>query len=131
MLIMKRTLILLLFFFSFSLFAQNQGNAHLDSLLNLTSKYKEDKLVDLFIEIAKVQSLSNNEQAHRSADEAIRLANQIKYLEGVGKAYLTKGQICNLNNSSFKGIKDFEEAKRVFIQLEDRKYHILIVEYIY
>lgn len=117
---MKRTLILLFFFFSFSLFAQTQENARLDSLLNLTSKYGGSKLVNVFIEIAKAQSLSNSEQAHRSADEAIRLGNQIKFPEGVGDAYITKGLICNLNNSSLKGVEYFKEAQKIFFKLDDR-----------
>lgn len=118
---MKRTLIVLFFSFSFSLFAQTEVKNDLDSLLSLTGQYRGNKLVDLYLEIAKSQGVENNEQAHRSADEAIRLATQIKYPEGIGKAYLTKGQICNLNNSSFKSIEYFEEAKKIFFQLEDRE----------
>ncbi|RLD39476.1 MAG: hypothetical protein DRI74_00665 [Bacteroidetes bacterium] len=122
MLTMKRTLIILFSFLFFSLSAQNQENTHLDSLLTLTNEYSEGKLVDLFIEIAKAQSINNNiEQAHRSIDEAIRLAKQIKYSEGVGKAYLTKGLICNLNNSALKAVEYFEESKKIFFQLEDRR----------
>lgn len=120
MLIMKRALILLFFFLTITLYAQNQENSRLDSLLELTNQYKGDKLVDLFIEIAKVQSLNDSEQAHRSADEAIRLAYQIKYLKGAGNAYLTKGKICNLNNSSLRAVEYFESAKKIFTDLEDR-----------
>ena len=119
---MKRTLIVLFFFSSFSLFSQTEVKNDLDSLLSLTSQYSGNKLVDLYLEIAKAQGVENSEQAHRSADEAIRLANKIKYPEGIGKAYLTKGQICNINNRSFKSIAYFEEAKKVFFQLEDHEH---------
>lgn len=116
---MKRTLILLFFFLSISLFSQTEVNNRLDSLLDLTREYSGTQLVDVFIEIAKSQSLSNSEQAHRSADEAIRLANQINYPIGIGKAYITKGAICNHNNHSLRGVGYFEQAKEIFFQLKD------------
>lgn len=108
---------LLLFFY---LFAQGQENVQLDSLLELTSKYSGPKLVNVFIEIAKLQGVNNSEQAHQSANEAIRLAKQINYEKGIGLAYLAKGTICNFSNSPILGVENFTLAKNVFTQIEDR-----------
>lgn len=118
---MKRTLILLFFFISLSLLAQTQHNNRLDSLIELTNKYQGSKLVDLFIEIAKIQGVYNTELAHESADEAIRLAKNISYTQGIGKAYLAKGTICNFNNAPLQGEDYFKEAKKIFDTLNDDK----------
>jgi len=118
---MKRTFIFLFFFVSLSLWAQKQPDSRLDSLVQLTTKYQGSKLVDLFIEIAKIQGATDIELAQKSADEAIRLAKNIKYVQGIGKAYLAKGTICNFNNAPLKGEEFFKEAKRIFSTLEDHK----------
>ncbi|MBN1650152.1 MAG: tetratricopeptide repeat protein, partial [Bacteroidales bacterium] len=118
---MKRTLLLLFFFVSLSLLAEKQYDSRLDSLIQLTSKYQGSRLVDVFIEIAKIQGASDIELANKSADEAIRLAKNIKYVQGIGKAYLAKGTICNFNNAPLKGEEYFKEAKRIFSTLEDNK----------
>ena len=116
---MKRTLILLFLSLSFSLYSQTQQNSRLDSLMDLSLKYSGSKLVDVYIEIAKLQGVSNAELAHQSADEAIRLATQIKYPKGVGKAYFVKGTICNYANSPLKAEDYFKESKKIFFDLND------------
>jgi PAS domain S-box-containing protein len=117
---MKRTLFLLFVLLSFSCSAQNSDAHHLDSLLNLTSQYHGNQLVDLFIEIAQLQGVNDVNQAQQSADEAIRLAKQIKYPLGVGNAYLAKGKICALHSTPLKGEKYYLEAEKVFSQIDDR-----------
>ncbi len=117
---MKRALFILFIFISFSCSAQNSDTHHLDSLLNLTSQYHGHQLVDLFIKIAKLQGVNNVSQAQQSADEAIRLAKQIKYPLGVGNAYLAKGKICASHSTPLKGAEYYMQAEKVFSQIDDR-----------
>ncbi len=116
---MKRIFILLILLNSLSLFSQTVENNRLDSLMVLTTKYSGSQLVDVFIEIAELQGAHNQEQAHQSADEAIRLANQIKYPKGKGKAYLVKGTICNFTNNPITSLRHFKKAKEIFLETND------------
>jgi PAS domain S-box-containing protein len=100
--------------------SQAQENKRMDSLLDLTSKYSGTKLVDVFIELAKMQGESDKTQALQTADEAIRLAQQIKYTRGAGLAFIAKGNICIANNSPQSGIAFFEEAKKIFKNIDSK-----------
>jgi PAS domain S-box-containing protein len=117
---MKRTLISLLISLVFISNLWPQGSKELDSLLKLTRVFGNEQLVDVYIEIAKFQAVQNQEEAHQSADEAIRLAKQIKYTSGIGKAYLAKGIICNLNNNPQLGVANFVKAQDIFFNTNDR-----------
>jgi len=117
---MKRTLFILFVLFSFSCSAQDSEAHHLDSLLNLTPQYRGHQLVDLFIEIAQLQGVNDVNQAQQSADEAIRLAKQIKYPLGIGNAYLAKGEICSSHSTPLKGAEYYVQAEKVFSQIDDR-----------
>lgn len=116
---MKRIFFLLILLSSLSLFSQTVENNRLDSLMILTTKYSGSQLVDVFIEIAELQGSHNAVQAHQSADEAIRLANQIKYTKGIGKAYLVKGTICNFNNNPITSLQNYKKAKEIFLETND------------
>jgi|GEM_PF-6145791 len=122
MLLKKGTLSFIFLFTAFLLSAEPQDNSRkVDSLVSLTSLYKGTQLVDLFIEIADAQKINEPDKAYESIEEAILLANQLNYQKGLAQAYLTKGIISNLNNSPYKSVEYFEDAKRIFSELGERR----------
>lgn len=103
---MKKIIVFLLIFCSLISFAQNEDQAHIDSLLVELPKMKEDSLkVVTLNELSILYKGLNSTQGLKYGQKALLLAQKIEWIEGIAIAYNTIGQnyyaISNYNQALF------------------------------
>ena len=112
-----RYIILFSFILSFSPCAgQLQGQARLDSLLRVLSKYRTEDTnqVKLILDIGFLYRNNEPLKAIEYGEKGLRLAQKINWQAGIGKGYNTLGTAYKAQSNYLKALEHFQNALSVF-----------------
>ena len=129
--ILQFLIIPLLLSFSFQSFPQkylNLKNYDLDSLLLILPGQIDEERVNTLNNLAESLYFSDGELSRQYADEAMRLATEIDYQEGVAKAYWNYAYIRFYQDNYPEALNYVFEALRIF-EKQDKKQDIANLYY--
>lgn len=106
-----------------NLFGQLQGQAKIDSLLNVLPKYEGDtNRVNILKELSKLFYASNPDKGINYGEEGVELARNIDWEKGLADNYSSLGINYGFGKSDFpKAIEFFEKALIIFEKIGNKK----------
>src|SRR6476620_11377342 len=112
---MRKLLLCFVLAFTSSVFAQENEQKAIDSLLKILPKQKESiqKCRTLY-SLAENFSDINPQNGIKYADEALKLSTKLNFPEGIGMAYLYKGQCSTVMGEYDKSLALLSKANKLF-----------------
>lgn len=104
-------LLIILFIIPFVSFSQKEGQAKIDSILKLLPTTKQDSVrVNLLNDLAFNYQYVKPEKGIKYGQEALQLAQKLKWANGIGMAYKNIGNNYSVNSDFTKALSFYEKS---------------------